>query len=105
MMQDIVYEFKGGKTNEEAKCILCSKTFGLLTMGSSALDRYAKGRKHDDMLKSWTSAVDSCFYNKQKDKSQSTNLFQSKLTSGTMRYRMCYVPHSAHVITLIDFLV
>ena len=105
MMQDIVYEFKGGKTNEEAKCILCSKTFGLLTMGSSALDRYAKGRKHDDMLKSRTSGVDSCFYNKQKDKSQSTNLFQSKLTSSTLRYRMCYVPHPLIVITLIDFLV
>ena len=49
-------------------------------MGSGALDSHAKGKKHGDLVKSGTSAVDSYFYKKEKDKTKSTNLFQSKST-------------------------
>ena len=69
--------------NEVAKWMLCSVIFGLSTIGPGALDSHAKGKKHNELVKSRTSAVDSYFYREQKDKPQSTNLFQSKLILST----------------------
>ena len=51
---------------EEVKCILFLVTFGLSTLDTDTLDSRARGKRHDDFVKSQTSAADSYFYKERK---------------------------------------
>ena len=55
-----------GRTKEEVKCILFPVTFGLSTLDTDTVDSCARGKRHDEFVKSQTSAAASYFYKERK---------------------------------------